>query len=62
MHFNLLYEHYIGPDGSVGIAKRDGLVSSGIETLCGRDCPLPSSATLGPIQPTAQWVPSLSWG
>jgi len=62
MDFNHLYEHFVEPDGSGGIANRHGIVCPGIETRCGRDFPHMSRATLGPIQPRVQWVPYLFWG
>ena len=51
-----------GRDSSVGIATRYGLDGPGIESWWRRDFPHPSRPALGPIQPTVQWVPGLSWG
>jgi len=50
-----------GPGSSVGIATDYGLdgpgsIPGGDEIFC------PSRPALGPTQPTAKWVPVLSWG
>jgi hypothetical protein len=51
--------YYPGRDSSVGIATRYGLDGPGIESRWGRDFPHPSRPTLGPTQPSIQWVPGL---
>ena len=47
---------------AVGIATRYGLDGPGIESRWGRDFPRPYRPTLGPTQPSVQWVPGLPRG
>ena len=47
------------PPDKVDIATRYGLEGPGIVTRWGRDFPLPSRCTLGPTQPSVQWLPGL---
>ena len=49
----------VGRDSSVGIATSYGLDGPGIESRWGRDFQHPSRPTLGPTQPSIQWVPGL---
>jgi hypothetical protein len=49
-----------GPGSAVGIATGYGLDGPGIEFRLGRHFPHLSRPALGPTQPPAQWVPSLS--
>jgi hypothetical protein len=55
-----IHVHTEGRDSSVGIATRNGLDGTRIESRWGRDFPHPSRPALGPTQPPTQWVPGLS--
>ena len=48
---------FVGRDSSVCIATRYGMDGPGIESWFGRDFPHLSRPTLGPTQPSMQWVP-----
>ena len=50
------YKNYVVRDRVVGIATRYGLEGPGIESGRGLGFPHPSRPTLGPTQPTLQWV------
>jgi len=61
IHFTLLFLDTCGPGSSVGIATDYGL--DGLGSNPGRDENFrPSRPALGPNQPPAKWVPSLSRG
>ena len=52
----------MGRDSSVGVAARDGLDGSGIESRWGRDYLHLSRMALGSSQLPVQWVPGLYQG
>jgi hypothetical protein len=53
---------FVGRNSSTGIAKRYGLDGPGIESLCGRDFPNPSTPSLGPTKSPVKWVLSVPPG
>jgi hypothetical protein len=57
-----LLRSFGGPVSVVGIATGYGLDGPGIKSRWRRDFPHLSRPTLGPTQPTVQWVSSLSQG
>jgi hypothetical protein len=52
----------MGRHSVVGVAIRYGLVRGSIPGEGGRDFPHSSLLSLGPTQPSVQWVPGLFFG
>jgi hypothetical protein len=57
-----LYLFRGGPGSSVGIATGYGLGGPGIDFRWGRDFSHTFRSSLGPTQPSVQWIPGLSRG